>query len=215
MSICHKAYLFRFDEFEAELSDILYDALGSGDVEPLRAFIHQHRAALTDLWTAEPLPESWEDRFLNDPNRKGDVQAYADVALTKYYNLTEDWGLIYQFDALGAYLKSVPEWEDDGDTLICGYLFGPGGKRLDPGRMGTGIVPTAEAADLAERLRQTDWPAIPEPGSPVYEDCGYQPESVEEVRQARDQLVALYLEAEKSGCGVLLADFNDRGVSRL
>ena len=215
MSISHKAYLFRSDDFESELLDILYDALSRDDVEPLRAFIQEHRSTLTDLWTAEPLSEDWEARYLNDPNRKRDVQTYANVALTRYFDLTDDRGLDRGFDALGAYLHSVPEWDEDAETLICGYLFGPEGRRLDPGRMGTGILPAADLADLAERLQATDWPEIPEPDSQVYEDCGYPPDSVEEVIQARDQLIDLYVEARELGWGILLEDFNDRGVSDL
>src|SRR5262245_55922903 len=101
MSIEHKAYLFRFDEFQEELAGLLHRSLRTGEIGPLRGFINRHRASLTDQATEEPLAEDWEEEYA----RESDVQQYADLALTRYYDLTDNLGLSHGLDALAAYLR--------------------------------------------------------------------------------------------------------------
>jgi hypothetical protein len=210
MSIDHKAYLFRHDEFQAELAVPLRRALQTGKVHALRDFINRHRASLTDLGMGAPLAEDWEEAAAEP-----DVQHYADLALTRYYDLTDSQGLSYGFDALSAYLHTVPRLARYADDLICGRLFGPRGKRLDPGRMGTGLLSPAQAGRFARLLAGTKWPAIPGPEAEIYADCHYQPESPEDVQKSLDQLLELYGRAAKARVGILFADFNDCGVSHL
>lgn len=211
MSIDHKAYLFQYDEFHQELADLLHRALESGEVEPLREFINFHRPALTDPWMEGPLEEDWEDEH----RQNLDIQLYADVALTKYYDLTDNLGLSYGFDALGVYLNAIPSLARHADSLICGALFGPKGKRLDPGRMGTGLLPAVRVAQLAKILTSMKWPAIPDPESPIYAKCYYRPTSTEDVAASRTRLEQLFRRAAKAGPGIMFTDFNDGGVSQL
>jgi hypothetical protein len=210
MSIDHKAYLFRYDEFQEELADLLYRCLRTGKIDSLRGFINANRAALTDLATAMPLTENWQERV-----REMNVQYYADLALTKYYDLTASLGLSHGFIALGAYLRSVARLSRYADDLICGRFFGPRGKRLDPGNMGTGLASAKEAARFAKLLASVSWPAIPGPEADIYAECYYQPESAEEVENSGDQLVALYRRAANARTGILFVDFNDGGVRDL
>jgi hypothetical protein len=49
MSIDHKAYLFRYDQFHDELANLLLGSLQTGEVDPLREFINRYRASLTDF----------------------------------------------------------------------------------------------------------------------------------------------------------------------
>lgn len=207
MSIDHKAWLFDHDAFEAELAGTLEAALKSGSTRALKQFVQKHRAALTDIETEEPLEAGWEDRV-----DATDVQALADLALTKYYDLAENLGLGPGFDALGAYLKTVPRVGPKADVLLCGRLFGPRGKRLDSGCMGTGLVPTQEAARLFQLLDATDWPPIPDPDADLYAECYYPPEDEEEVQESLDVLVEIYRRASAEGKGILFTDFNDQGV---
>ena len=214
MSISHKAYLFDFAGFRAELEDILYDALTRDDVAPLREFINRNRSAIRDPYTgAVPLRAEWEGERASNPNVGRDVQWYAHRALLKYYDVTDDWGLDYGFDALSAYFESVPALAKHTGALICGFLFGPKGRRLDPGLMGTGLVPPAEVRRLLKLLERKRWPKVPEPDSPVFADCHYEPDSADEVRENRDRLVALYRQASAENKGILFEDFNDCGVS--
>jgi hypothetical protein len=211
MSIDHKAYLFRYDQFQEELADLVLRSLRTGELGPLRTFINRHRASLTDHATEEPLADDWEEEYGQEP----DVQRYADLALTRYYDLTDNLGLGYGFDALLAYLRTVSRLARHADGLICGSLFGPKGKRLDPGRMGTGLVSPPEAARFAQLLAGAKWPTIPRPGAAIYAACHYRPGSAEEVRESLDRLAELYSRAADEKSGVLLVDFNDPGVSHL
>jgi hypothetical protein len=208
MSIDHKAYLFQYDKFQEELADALYRSLQTGIVLPLRVFINGHRGSLTDLATAKRLGKDWEQKYCRDE----DVQSYADLALTRYYDLTASLGLCYGFDALAVYLRSLPSLARHAGRLIGGRLFGPKGKRLDPGRMGTGLLSPAEAARFDRLLAHAEWPVIPGPESEVYSACYYQPESAADVQRSLDELRELYRRAAQAGAGVLFVDFNDRGV---
>jgi hypothetical protein len=146
MSILHKAYLFDFAGFRAELEDVLHDALERDDIEPLREFILRNRTALRDPYTGKvPLRQDWEGERASNPNVKRDVQWYAHRALLKYHDVTDDWGLDRGFEALSAYFESIPALAKHAGALICGFVFGPKGHRLDPGLMGTGLVPPEEA----------------------------------------------------------------------
>lgn len=207
----HKAYLFRYDQFQQELAGSLQRSLQTDEVGPLRRFINRYRASLTDQETEEALAEDWEEVYGAPP----DVQQYADLALTRYFDVNENLGLGHGFDALSAYLRSVASLSGQAGALICGERFGPKGQRLDPGQMGTGLVSPEEAARLAKLLASADWPAIPGPESEIYAECYYRPESVEEVRKALGRLVELYRRAAEAGLGILLMDFNERGVSHL
>jgi hypothetical protein len=210
MSIDHKAYRFRHNEFQRELAEVLYRALDTEDPGPLGAFIRRFRESLTDPATEAPLSVDWEQEY--GPDR--DVQQYADLALTRYYDLNENLGLSYGFDALEAYLRSTA-LAQHAARLICGTLFGPKGRRLDPGRMGTGLLCPEEVASLARLLAGTSWPDVPEPGSEVDSECHYQPESAEEVQDSLEQLKELYRRAAESNAGLLLVDYDDRGVAHL
>lgn len=211
MSIDHKAYLFRHDEFQRELAPLLYGSLKAGDVGPLRDFVNAHQESLTDPATEESLADDWEQLLADHP----DVQWYADLALTRYYDLTDNLGLSRGFDALGSFFRSLPELGPNSDRLFCGWLFGPKGKRLDPGRMGTGLVATGAAAQIADLLARLAWPVIPGPESEIYSTCHYRPHSAAEVQRSLTELRQLYHRATAAGLGILFSDFNDSGVWRL
>jgi hypothetical protein len=211
MSIDHKAYLFRYDEFRKELADVLYQALQTEIAHPLRAFVSRYHSSMTDLATAKSLGEDWEEKW----GHEADVQCYADLALTRYYDLTGSLGLSYGFIALAAYLRSLPTFAQYTDCLIGGRLFGPKGKRLDPGQMGTGLLSPEEVARFARLLAGAEWSPIPPPESEIYAECYYQPESTADVQRSLNELRDLYSQATEAGLGILFADFNDRGVSAM
>ncbi len=209
MSISHKAYLFDYSSFERELSHTLYRALDENNFRGLVEFINADISRFTDPADEQPLNPGWVgERELN-------VQWCADIALSAYHDWTDIHGLGHGYDALDAYLRIVPAIGKDADLFLGGSLFGPPGKRLDPGCMGTGLLSAKQTANISHRLESMEWPAIPEPGSPVYAGCSYKPESVEDVAESRDQLVHLYRDASEKNLGILFADFNDRGVAHM
>lgn len=212
MSIDHKAYLFDHTAFERQLAPVLSEALETGCVEPLRRFILRHGDQLTDPDTEEPLDEDWEASAAEEDG----VQWYADRALTLFYDLAGgSEGLGQGYDALHAYLRTIPLLRDEADTLLFGRLFGPPGRRLDPGFMGTGLVSEKEVRRLHRLLEECDFPPVPGPGSPLYAGCLYPPEEEGEVEEALDSLSELYAEAADEGRGLLFTDFSGSGVSHL
>lgn len=215
MSISHKAYPFDQDAFSRELSAILYAALETDNVDPLRAFINANHASMTDD-DREPLAAGWEPRP-DEPNARRGVQVYADLALSRYLDRDDgvDWGLGRDFEALGRYFRSIPKLRQIEGALICGYLFGPRGRRLDLGMQATGLVSTVQTRQLLERLRSVEWPAVPGPDARMWKDVHYQPYSADKVVKARGQLIRLYEEAVASGRGLMFADFNDMGSERM
>jgi hypothetical protein len=210
MSICHKAWLFDYDSFDAEFADLLYEALESDDIGPVAAFIDRHHALMTDFGSEERLLADWASGL-----ESADVQSLADLAMTKYYDVRAENGLAHGFDALSAYLETVGALRGDADALLYGYLFGPEGRRLDPGLMGTGLVSRREACRLLAVLEAVEMPPIPEPDSDAYADCLYKPDTAGEVQESFDRIADLYREARSRGRGILFTDFNDRGVGHL
>jgi hypothetical protein len=214
MSITHKAYLFNHRAFAVGLAGILYESLQRDDVHSLRTFIQRHLAELTEFGTEKPPDENWE-KARQDEGGRPIVQWYADLALTKYYDFTDNLGLDYGFDALHAYLRMVPELRAYADELICGHLFGLKGRRFDPGGMGTGLLSEEDVKRLHELLEGTNWPPILDPQSTMWADCLYKPESAEDVGESLARLLDLYRVAAETNTGLLLVDFNDRGVGEL
>lgn len=211
MSISHKAWLFDHDSFQSEFADLLYRALTTGNESEIKAFIATHHAALQDPWTEESLGPDWEQQLRTNPSLADtvDLQFWADLALAKYYRADDEQGLDRGFDALRAYLRTVPGVQPHADALIEGYPFGPPESVFDPGRQGTGLVSTAQVKDHHERLLTAGWPPIPGPDSPVYRDCHYRPRSATAVQEVLDHLRDIYQQATEQGRGLLLADFHD------
>jgi hypothetical protein len=212
MSIDHKAWLFDYNAFEQEFASILFRALESGDTGPVKAFISQHHAALTNQWTEAPFGPLWEEELRRHPGKEleaYDVQDYADIALTRYYDCTDARGLAHGWDALVAYMRSIPDLTLFAEALVCGYTFGPERWPFDPGRMGTGFVPPDQVEVLHGVLEETRFPPPPGPGDEVYARCHYKPASTEDVTTALRELRALYREAAAADCGLLFADFHD------
>jgi hypothetical protein len=84
------------------LADILWHALKSGTSAGLVKFIAEHHALLRDPIEGEPLGADWESE-IEAPN----VQVYADVALTLFYDPSGDIGLSDAWIGLDDLLHSV------------------------------------------------------------------------------------------------------------
>ena len=128
MSMTHKAFVFDYARFDADLRPILVRALETGDCTELKEFIRRHLSELTDPYEGEPLTESWESML-----EYRDAHQYGDFALTRYYDPSADIGL-------GADWQSVEELlEKHGITnaTILGQALGPANNPFDPGKMGS------------------------------------------------------------------------------
>src|SRR5256885_898845 len=77
----HKAFLFAYDSFNAELRPVLEHALRSRDYGPLVSFISDNLADLRDPYEGRPLGADWEAMI-----ETHDAHQYGDFSLTKYYD---------------------------------------------------------------------------------------------------------------------------------
>ena len=151
MSMTHKAYLFDYPSFCRELKPLLEASLADGSTGRLHAFLERNRSALTSPVTGEALREDWTDEV--DPD---DPASCGAVALTRYYDLTQDVGTGEKWHHLEQALEAV-----GGDPGVAlGRAIGPEEVPFDPGRMGSYF----QSADEVQRhLRLLDYWLSDEP----------------------------------------------------
>ncbi len=88
MSMNHKAFAFDDRTFTEELRGLLVEALRTGEGGALKSFIDADPSAFEDPDEGGPLDDSWQSVIAT-----GDPQTCGDVALTKYYDPTDDIGV--------------------------------------------------------------------------------------------------------------------------
>jgi hypothetical protein len=79
--------VFDYQAFAAELLPIAVRALDTVKSAELELFIDQYRTALVDPDSAQHLDSNWRSMLANR-----DIDEYADFALTKYYDPSDDIG---------------------------------------------------------------------------------------------------------------------------
>jgi hypothetical protein len=128
MSSEHKAFVFDYLNFEAELKDILEDALVNGDTSYLKQYITENFVYLKDPYEGDRLNDDWESMLeVRDPHQ------YGDFALTKFYDPLDDIGLGYDWGAIQDLLSSKPECK----VIILGLRIGSDNNYFDPGKLGS------------------------------------------------------------------------------
>jgi hypothetical protein len=140
----HKAFLFRFSDFQRELQPLLEGSLASGDVGPLIAFIDADRGSLRDPYEGQPLPDDWQDLLETQ-----DVHQYGDIALTKYYDPRDDNGLGVQWREIQGVLES----KLGRSTAVLGRPLGAERNYFDPGKMGSYFM---SEHDVSSHLRDVE-----------------------------------------------------------
>lgn len=125
----HKAFVFDFQGFDAQLSKILEQALITNVPGGVLAFIRANVDMLKDPYEGEPLTPSWEALL-----EQKDVQEYGDFALTKFYNPHNDIGLGHEWQVVQ---ETLSQRLAGDSTVVLGRPFGPSNNYFDPGRMGT------------------------------------------------------------------------------
>lgn len=118
----HKAYEFDWDKFNNELRPILEQSLSSDENTSLYSFIYENLEYLTDPYEGEPLEEDWEGQLETKT-----IQELGDFALTKYYKVTEVYGLGDNWLPLQ---KELPQ-------TIINALLGTSISEFDPGCYGS------------------------------------------------------------------------------
>jgi hypothetical protein len=127
MSMVHKAFVFDYEAFHAELAPILAEAMDMRKVDELAAFIDDNLASLWDLENDTRLDKSWRIQLTETS-----VDELGDLALTKYYNPIELVGLEYDWRRLWKLLEPLKL-----GNLIFGKMFTTKYSGFDPGQMGT------------------------------------------------------------------------------
>jgi hypothetical protein len=130
MSMSQKAFVFDHARFERELRERLLAALAADDARPLEAFINANQEAIKDAYEGEAVRPDWRNQF-----RPADAQAYADFALTKYYEPSDDLGLDTDWPEANAALEQAGL---QGALLLGSALAtSDGAVTFDPGRQGS------------------------------------------------------------------------------
>lgn len=84
----HKAYIFDYDSFKIQLIPTLIDALKNNNKENLINFIQYNIKDLKDPDDILTVDEVWQNI-----KQDGDIDELGDLALTKFYDSSEDIGL--------------------------------------------------------------------------------------------------------------------------
>jgi len=145
MSLSHKAFELDWADFERELGPILTRALASQSAVELELFIKTNAHQCRDPAEGNPIEDDWIDLL-------GDIQALADVALTKYYLPTEDFGLGEEWSKLDAGLSEIAR------SALLGRAFESGGIAFDPGLMGSYFQRPGEIARSRDLLKSSGVP---------------------------------------------------------
>lgn len=187
----HKAFLFDTETFHSEIEPVMKESVRN--IEAAHRYICAHLDELQSPYTGNTLDEDWEDEF-GEPN----LQVYFDILLTACYDVDDDCGLDYMWDAVNEVIKSLDVFED-GELPVTGHKVEIDDVVVDPGMEGLGIIDCDEVADILEILRDNrDKAENAEPEELLHETEPY------EWMEAYDDLCNLYEEALQQGKGLLL-----------
>lgn len=145
MSMEHKAFVFDTKTYMEQLNNLLVDRGANDDIATIRQFIKEHLDIMRSPYTGGELDEDWEEEI-----EKGDIQEYADFALTGYYDPNEDIGLSYEWDMLLEALKKLDFIE--AEYCILGKSIQKENFRIEPGYCGLGLVYAEDIPWLYQKL---------------------------------------------------------------
>ena len=147
-----------------------------------------------DAYTGEVLDEDWEDEF-DSPT----LQVYFDILLTACYDVDDDMGLGYMWDAVNDLIAELDVF-DDSQVAVLGRELIIGDVQVDPGMMGLGLVDGSEVPGIRDVLcNHRD-----DVGEIELDNLSDDVEP-EECIEAYDDLCNLYEEAADQGKGLLFA----------
>ncbi|BAY82811.1 hypothetical protein NIES267_22950 [Calothrix parasitica NIES-267] len=129
MTIEHKAFIFNYDAFIKELADILENALAKNESCELLIFIENNLSYLKHPDEGRTLDFSWKEII-----ETGDVDEYADIAMTKYYNPDDDIGMGYDWMQLDDLLLQELNIEI---SPLLGTVFSSSEHYFNPGKQGS------------------------------------------------------------------------------
>lgn len=137
MSFDHKAFEFDWHGFSNELAPLLHQVLAQDKAEELCRFIEDNLSHCSNPYDGEPLEAGWQSSL-----EAADVQAFADFALTRYYEPLRDFGLA------GGWQDLAEALDQEQQAALLGEAFGPSTRLFDPGRQGS-YFQTPEQVNLS------------------------------------------------------------------
>ncbi len=143
----HKAYEFDWDNFNSELRPLLEQSISNDQNENLYSFINKNIEDLTDPYEGEPLDKDWEEQL-----ETKSTQELGDFALTKYYDVTEEYGLGDNW---------LPLQEEIPQNII-NALLGASITGFDPGCYGSYFQSSNQRKENAELLSASNIELIKE-----------------------------------------------------
>ncbi len=143
----HKAYEFDWDSFNSELRPILEQSISNDQNANLYSFINTNIEYLTDPYEGELLDKDWEEQL-----EAKSIQELGDFALTKYYNVTEDYGLSDNWLPL----------QDEVSQKIINALLGTSISGFDPGCYGSYFQNSNQREENAALLSESNIESVKE-----------------------------------------------------
>ena len=145
MSMEHKGFIFDSDLYKILEKEII-KAVKKNDNESLYNFINEHLDECSSPYSEEELDEGWQDELESE-----DTHELCDFALTYCYDITDDQGLSYSWDALLCVMKQL-NWPLDVDCYVLGNNVSYGDFVIDPGGMGAGFVEKKDIKKMNSEL---------------------------------------------------------------
>lgn len=142
MSMAHKAFLFDTETFHSTIEPVMKACVANP--EAARKYICEHYSQFQSPYTGEVLDEDWEDEF-DSPT----LQVYFDILLTACYDVDDDMGLGYMWDAVNDLIAELDVF-DDSQVAVLGRELIIGDVQVDPGMMGLGLVDGSEVAEHSQ-----------------------------------------------------------------
>ena len=124
MSMAHKAFLFDTETFHSTIEPVMKACVANP--EAARKYICEHYSQFQSPYTGEVLDEDWEDEF-DSPT----LQVYFDILLTACYDVDDDMGLGYMWDAVNDLIADATFTFFDIPSKYCSALklFNAGTKK--------------------------------------------------------------------------------------
>lgn len=129
MTMNHQAFVFDYNAFIKELSNVLENALRTNESHELIEFIEKNISSLKDPIEGDTLDLHWRKTIDTE-----DISQYGDLAITKYYEPKRNIGMGYEWMLLSDLL--LEKFTRD-DSLLLGMPFGPSENYFNPGLMGS------------------------------------------------------------------------------
>lgn len=198
MSMSHKAFVFDTFGFHKKLSNIILDCATMDNNNLLELFIDENFNFLTSPYSYDFLDSDWRQDL-----ETADIQELSDFAMTFFYEIEDERGCEYTWNAILETLKGFalllkPEYYILGNALKTKNFA------LDPGKLGLGFIDAVHISTMHTELislRDEIWNSYDQ--NVDKSKLLYEP-SYTEFMEGYENLISIYEQAQKRGHGLLM-----------